>query len=310
VVDEPRLLEVVRSNDVVSLTRVLDSVIPRAFVPAETGQASQGGSNPRFGPIFDGPVGGGPAGGGPAGGGPAADEAAADEPAAGQVRTCVLVTDRPLIAASLDAALATRSIVCHHVEVAGSFADAGEALRSTVQAAGPVDAIVVAAAGRSFGTTPAGGWEQVLAEHRGIVEDMRVDAAWARAAADYAADAGRPVRLVTLTDATTAGGRSRAQAAVQLARAAAGATKGRVAAFAAGMEAPDGEAAGALVAHLLGNDDAAPLAGAELVVGAGWIGLRSHPRPAGSVVYGGPAVPGWLDGTLREIAGAPQHGED
>ena len=58
---------------------------------------------------------------------------------------------------------------------------------------------------------------------------------------------------------------------------------------------------GALVAQLLGNPEATALAGAELVIGAGWIGLRSHPRPSGSITYGGPAVPDWLDATLREI---------
>src|SRR5271154_5093559 len=49
-IDEPRLLEVVRSDEAVSLARVLEAVIPRAFVPAETNQVSDGASNPRFGP--------------------------------------------------------------------------------------------------------------------------------------------------------------------------------------------------------------------------------------------------------------------
>ena len=40
------------------------------------------------------------------------------------------------------------------------------------------------------------------------------------------------------------------------------------------------------------------------MIGAGWLGLRSHPRPIGSITYGGPAVPDWLDATLREIVGA------
>ncbi|HEY2430293.1 MAG TPA: hypothetical protein VGI06_15240, partial [Acidimicrobiales bacterium] len=95
-------------------------------------------------------------------------------------------------------------------------------------------------------------------------------------------------------------------ASAQLARAAAGATEGRVTAFAASIEAPEKEAAvpaAALVGHLLAHDDARGLAGAELVVGAGWLGLRSHPRPVGSVVYGGPDVPDWLDATLKEMAG-------
>jgi len=207
----------------------------------------------------------------------------------------------------LTSALEARSILCHHVEAAHGFGDAAKAVSSLAEAAGPIDAVIVALDG---GTSPARsseGWEQVLAEHRGIVGQLHTDAAWARATADYAAEADRPVRLVTLTDATTAGGRSRAQASVQQARIAAAATDGRVTAFAAGIEAPEGLAgpsAGALVAHLLGHPEATALAGAELVVGPGWLGLRSHPRPIGSVTFGGPAVPGWLDGTLREIAGA------
>ena len=58
VVDEPRLLEVVRTGGVVSVARVLEEVVPRAFVKAETRQASAGGGNPRFGPIFDEPAAG------------------------------------------------------------------------------------------------------------------------------------------------------------------------------------------------------------------------------------------------------------
>ncbi|MHB8329265.1 MAG: SDR family NAD(P)-dependent oxidoreductase [Acidimicrobiales bacterium] len=192
VVDEPRLLEVVRSDGVASLARVLEAVVPRAFATAEAGQASGGGGNPRFGPIFDEPDGA--------------------EVASAHVRSCVVVTDRPRLAASVTAALEARSITCHRVEGGLGVGDASNALSSVVGAAGPIDAIVVAPAARHVtGTstgTPADDWERVLAEHRGIVEHIRGDAGWARAAADYAAGAARPVRLVTLTDATTSGGRS------------------------------------------------------------------------------------------------------
>ncbi|MHB8329266.1 MAG: hypothetical protein ACYDD6_06540 [Acidimicrobiales bacterium] len=85
-----------------------------------------------------------------------------------------------------------------------------------------------------------------------------------------------------------------------------GATEGRVTAYAVSIEAPEVPAdqpVGELVAHLLGQPEAAALAGAELVIGAGWLGLRSHPRPVGSITYGGPAVPDWLDATLREVVG-------
>jgi NAD(P)-dependent dehydrogenase (short-subunit alcohol dehydrogenase family) len=294
VVDEPRLLEVVRSDEVVSLARVLEAVMPRVAV-AETSQASDGGGNPRFGPIFD--------------------EPAPAEVASGRVRSCAVVTDRPLLAGSVTAALEARSIICHRVEVAHGFGDAAKALQSVVEAAGPIDAIVVAPAGRQPTATSPDGWERVLGEHRGIVEDVHTDAGWARAAADYAAASARPVQLVTLTDAVASGGRSRAQASAQQARVAAGATEGRITAFAASMETPEanaGPSVGELVAYLLSHPEAAALAGAELVIGAGWLGLRSHPRPIGSTTYGGPAIPDWLDGTLREITdgnGHPVHAE-
>jgi hypothetical protein len=211
------------------------------------------------------------------------------------------------LAASITTALEARSIACHRVEAARGFGGAADALRSVATtAAGPIDALVVALAGPPLVASSADRWEQVLADHRAIVEDLHVDAGWARAAADYATATSRPVQLVTLTDAITPAGRSRAQASAQLARAAADGTRGKVTAFAVSLEAA-GELAdqpiGALVVHLLDRRDATTLAGAELVMGTGWIGLRSHPRPIGSVTYGGPGIPTWLDATLREIVG-------
>ncbi|HTZ08956.1 MAG TPA: hypothetical protein VMB72_07780, partial [Acidimicrobiales bacterium] len=292
VIDEPRLVEVVRTDGVASLERVLAAVVPRALARAEAAQASEGGGNPRFGSIFDEP-----------------DPAPS---APGEVASCLVVADRPGLASALSGALEARSVTCHHVEPADDFAGAARTLGAAAASAGSLDAVVLARSGTAPATGSPPGWERTLAEHGGIVAALHGDAAWARAVADYAAAARRPVRLVTLTDATTAGGRSRAQAAAQLARAAAGVTEGRVAAFAAGLEAPEAVVAGptaALVAHLLTQADAAPLAGAELVVGRGWLGLRAHPRPLGSVTYGGPAVPGWLDATLREMVGAPAPAE-
>jgi hypothetical protein len=285
-IEEPRLLEVVRTDGVTSLARVFDAAVPRVFATAETSQASDGASNPRFGPIFD--------------------EPAPTEFPPAEVRSCALVTDRPALAASLTAALDARSIACHRLEVAHGFGPAADALAAAVEAAGPIDAIVVALADQPPTVASPEGWERVLAEHDGIVEHIHTDAGWARAAADYAAGAARPVRLVTLTDAATAGGRSRAQASAQVARVGAATTKGAVAAFAVSIETSEGAAAqpaGALVAHLLGQPEATALAGAELVIGPGWIGLRSHPRPIGSITYGGPALPGWLDATLRQVVG-------
>ena len=48
----PRLVEVCRSAEVRSLPHVLETVVPTAFIPAEVTQSTNGGSNPRFGPIF------------------------------------------------------------------------------------------------------------------------------------------------------------------------------------------------------------------------------------------------------------------
>ena len=95
---------------------------------------------------------------------------------------------------------------------------------------------------------------------------------------------------------------SRAQSAAQLSRAAHPASDERVDAFAISVEASGaGPTLGTIVAHLVADADAGALSGAELVVGSDWFGLRSHPHPAGSISFGGPAVPDWVDGTLREL---------
>jgi NAD(P)-dependent dehydrogenase (short-subunit alcohol dehydrogenase family) len=286
VIDAPRLVEVVRTRDAVSLGAVLDTVIPRAFAAAETKQATDGGSNPRFGPIFDAP--------------------APSDVVSGPATTCAVVADRPGLAASVVASLEARSIRCHRVEPRRDFVGAADALRTVVESYGPIDALVVALADNERSGASLDGWRGILSDHEGILQQLHADAAWTRAVADCAARVERPMRIVTLTDAVTPGGRSRAQASAQLARVAGGATERRVAAFSIGMEASENEAydaASELVAHLLSHPDATALGGAELAVGAGWIGLRSHPRPIGTVTYGGPAIPEWMDDVLKEVVG-------
>jgi hypothetical protein len=55
------------------------------------------------------------------------------------------------------------------------------------------------------------------------------------------------------------------------------------------------------------SPEAGALSGAELVADAEWIGLRTHPHPAGAVSFGGPDVPGWVDGALRTmVTGGPR----
>ncbi len=289
VIDEPRLLEVVRSDGVTSLPHVLEAVTTGALAPAEANQATNGGSNSRFGAIFD--------------------ETSAGDARTAVVQTCAVVTDRPEVGTAVSAALDSRGVACGFVDVRGidsGFQGATDALAATAERIGPLDAIVLALTGGPAATSGSSDWERVLAEHTGIVEQIHTDAGWARATSDYAAQAERPLRLVTLTDATTAGGRSRAQSATQNARAARGATSDRVAAFAVSAETPWADGAqpvSELVAHLLCSPDTQALSGAELVAGTGWFGVRSHPRPSASITFGGPTIPEWFDGTLRSIVG-------
>jgi hypothetical protein len=54
-------------------------------------------------------------------------------------------------------------------------------------------------------------------------------------------------------------------------------------------------------AYLATGEGTAALSGAELVVGEGWLGLRSHPHPAGTVSFDGPVLPEGLDTAVREM---------
>ena len=148
----------------------------------------------------------------------------------------------------------------------------------------------------------------MLDEHTGITDRIATDAAWVRAVADLAAASERPVRVVTVVDATTAGGRSRAQAATQLSRAAHPATADRVDAFAISVESAHASALGQaaeLAAYLVSDAGTAALSGRRArrrrPTGSACAAI---PRPAGTISYGGPDVPGWVDGALRDMAGS------
>ncbi|MBJ7337456.1 SDR family oxidoreductase [Mycolicibacterium sp.] len=273
VIDEPRLIEVVRYDDVPSQAQVVEAATTIALAQAEADQVSGGGSNARFGATFD-------------------DSSAADlTPAA--VRSCAVVCDRPDLANAVTEALRSRGVMCHAVGSPLDLADIG-----------PVGAVVIAVAGADAASDATSDWERILAEHDGLVGQIHADARWTRAVAEIAAADDRPIRLITVTDAATTGGRSRAQASAQLSRAGRTATGDLVVPFAVSAESDRDEFDGGpaeLIAHLVCSPAAVALAGAELVVGPGWFGLRSHPRPVGSISFGGPAVPSWFDDALREI---------
>jgi hypothetical protein len=261
---------------------VLEAFGSKVLAPAEAAQASNGGGNPRLSTAF--------ADGAPDGGAPA-------------VTTIAVVSDMPERAVRLTGALASRGIAFVPIaEPATTFAAASEQLAAVAASSGPFDAVVIALAGGATSTADEA-WARVLDEHGGVAEQIGTDAAWVRAVSDYSSAADRSVRVVSVIDASTAGGRSRAQAAIQLSRAAHPATDDRVDAFALSVEA-SGAPVGEIVAHLVSGPDAGALSGAELAVGADWFGLRSHPHPAGSVSFGGPAVPAWVDDVLQEMVGA------
>lgn len=281
----PELLELVRTSDVPALAHVFDTVVPAAFVPAESAQQTNGASNGRFADVFDEIV---------------------SESAGGGARACLLVTDAPEWASALRSALTSRGVECTVVEEsppARDFTGAAAQLARAAGGGGAIDAVVVARRGVRA-SDARDQWQRVLDEHTGVTEAILSDVAWVRAVSDRARETGRAMRVATVVDATTTGGRSRAQAAAQLSRAAHLVTDIEADAFAIGVEtdAAGSEAAVAeLVAHLVGAADAGALSGAELAATDDWIGLRSHPRPGASISFGGPELPDWVDGALRTL---------
>lgn len=297
-IDPPRLLEVLGVDGPATLAEVLEAVTAGALVPAEATQASNGGSNPRFPPTVAPETDGGPV-----------------LPSTA-TRSCAVVADRADVGAAVATALDARGITTDVVPAAGlvpGFDGAAAALASMVERAGaeggsPLDTVVVALAGTSAAAARGAdddAWARVLAEHVGIVDQVYADAAWSRAVAEHAVRIGRPMRLVTLTEADTAGGRSRAQAIAHHARSARGATGDLVAHLAVAVESlePDDlPRVGELAAHLACSPEAPALSGAELMSGCGTVGLRSHPRVGTTVTLGRAGVPGWLDDVLERIA--------
>jgi NAD(P)-dependent dehydrogenase (short-subunit alcohol dehydrogenase family) len=285
----PRLLEVARTSDVGSLLPLLESLSANVLVPAEAAQASNGGGNPRLGTAFgDAPL----------------------EARGVSTARAVIVSDVPAWATALGDALAARGVACVTIDDPAHDFTGASAQLAAAGSDDPIAAVVLALASGDPASSAGGpAWQRVLDEHDGIVDRIATDAAWTRAVADLAAATDCPIRVLTVVDASHAGGGTRAQAAAQLSRAAHAATGDRVDALALSIEAPSGnEPIGEIVSHLVCDADAGALSGAELVVGPDWFGLRSHPHPAGSVSFGGPAVPRWVDCALREMVGVGEEG--
>lgn len=119
-VEEPRLLEVLGSEDFATLAHALEVVTPDALAPAERHQESKGGTNPRFAASFD-------------------QLGTAALPRS-EVQSCLVISDRPEVTDAVVAALGVRGVACRHEDPglsADGFAGAAGLLTSADEHDGP-----------------------------------------------------------------------------------------------------------------------------------------------------------------------------
>ncbi|MCU1343850.1 MAG: putative oxidoreductase [Acidimicrobiia bacterium] len=306
VTEPPRLIEVVRTRDVADFAAALGTLVPVVFAPSDAQQRTTGGSNPRFGNVFDGPA------------SDASDSAPVSAPVdvapQSDTPTCVVVSDDVTFAGRIPAAIAGWGMTTVGIgawqpntpaptTVPTSFADAAEALQLASKATGRIDALVVAL-GRSRSDIAADTWSELLDSHADASRHIVANAAWLHAAVHHAVNAGHPIRIVFVNDARSLAGQTAAQAIAQVARGADDAAfDAEIDVFSLSVETdqPDLDAVAAFVARLVGAADTLALRGGEFVVGDGWLGLRGHPGPMASVSFGGLAIPDWMDDALQQV---------
>ena len=304
VISPPRLLEAIRTDRTADFAASLDTLVPVVLAPAEAQQRSTGGSNARFGPVFDQP-------GTP---GPVPGPATAN---------CLVITDHAALATTIAAALARCGLTAidttghpltgpsaPHQPAPGQpasqpagFAAAEAAVERAALAAGGIDAVVIAPGPFAAPGPAAPPWPQVLAGYAATADHVLSHAGWLQAVARHAVRTSRPVRVMHLADATSPPLRAAAQAVAQLARCATLVRPGLIDVFSIALETaepPDHQPVAHLTARLLWSGDATALRGAELVARPGWIGLRSHPAPSATASYGTSAIPPWITDWLRE----------
>jgi NAD(P)-dependent dehydrogenase (short-subunit alcohol dehydrogenase family) len=302
VISPPQLIEAVRTERSTDFAASLDTLFPVVLGPAEAGQRSTGGANPRFGPVFDQPGTTGPV--------------ASGDPAP---HYCLVITDNAAIARSLVPALARCGLTAIDVGArpispgAGSeppaplpvgFAAADQAVARAAHVSDGIEAVVIAPG--AFAGAPAAGaasWTELLAGFAPVTDCVLSHAAWLQAAARQAVRGSRPVRIVHLADATAQPLHAAGQAVAQLARCATLAQPGLIDVFSVALETAgqaDHDPVAQLVARLLWSGDAAALRGAELFARPGWIGLRRHPGPLATVSYGTRELPSWIGDWLQE----------
>jgi NAD(P)-dependent dehydrogenase (short-subunit alcohol dehydrogenase family) len=285
VIGPPRLTEIVRSEGAVDFAAALGTVVPVVLHPAETEQRTTGGSNPRYGNVFD--------------------HAPPPLDGSGNGHVVVVAEDARLID-SLAKQLKAWTRKATFVPAGGEFRHAEQSLTDAVAASGPFDAVVVALGAPDGASADSRSWTETVESHRGVARYLVGTAGWLRAAARLSAAGGHPLRVVFATDATSPAGRTAAQAVAQMARSANDTPADiEIDAMAIGAEsaaASDTEALAALAARLATAADTRGLRGAELAVGRGWVGIRSHPGPVATVSFGSTDIPDWVDSALRQAA--------
>lgn len=230
--------------------------------------------------------------------------------------TCLIVSDDTSLATAAAAGLDALGVPSAGVgnwqpfdaaaaRLPDSFDMVEATLRRAEKAVGPVNTIIVTLGHRDPADPAAPDWRQLLDGHRTVSAGVIRHAAWTRATARFAITVGRAMRVVHAVRALDPAARTAAQAVTQLARSAQDTPAEPAAAvFAVTIESADPADArpfGQLAARLAGAEDSLALAGAELVVGRGWAGVRGHPVPAWTVSFGGPEIPDWFNGALRQL---------
>jgi NAD(P)-dependent dehydrogenase (short-subunit alcohol dehydrogenase family) len=300
VISPPRLLEAVRTDRTPDFAASLDTLVPVVLAPAEAQQRSTGGSNARFGPVFD--------------------QAGTPGPGPGPATTgnCLVITDHAPLATSIAAALARCGLTA--IDEAGrplttppaprrpgprpaGFAAAEAAVERAAHEAGGIDAAVIAPGPFAAPGPAVPSWPELLAGYSATADHVLSHARWLQAVARYAVRTSRPVRVMHLADATSPPLRAAAQAVAQLARCATLVRPGLIDVFSIALataEPADHQPVAHLIARLLWSGDATAIRGTELVARPGWIGLCSHPAPAATASYGASALPLWIPDWLRE----------
>ncbi len=282
VIAPSRLLEVVRTAGSRDFAAALGTIVPVVLGPAEAQQGTSGGSNPRYGNVFD---------------------TAPDADIGGASGRAVFVGRDKQLADAVGQALRSWGKTVAVVDGGGSdFAEAQRLLRQAAASQGVIDSLIVEISAGDE-SERGDGWAGLVEAHRTVTASYLAAMAWLRAPAEVLGE--QPIRVIFVTDATSVAGRTTAQAIAQSARSVSERPVGRgldVAAVSV-ESARDADLSplAALVARLAVTEDSQSLWGGELVVGEGWVGIRNHPGPIATVSFGSIEIPDWVDSALRSV---------